>query len=453
MKRTGIHFLLLFFISIHSVNSSIAQNYSEKEIRKILNSREWRLTNVLFDGKNKMLDLFAGMDLRFTDKYFYYSGDSKTSTLQLEGYGVVGNVITLGENVEDTRVKLTRGKDGKFELKTVDNLSRENIVYTWTEDRQITGNALPDQQYEVKPKNKSYTSIPADAIPVFNSINQKLKEGVGNLWFYESERSKKYTLEAISLSPSEMGVKLVLSHNTGSPNPNIWTFEFRPEDISDIINIDMPNDSPLGLMRIRFERKLAFYSSYEKTEGDEVVIRDYVSLQYLKIDSKAFADLKKDFMKLSKIYKEKRNERLYTLSSYMNDLKKFWISGNGSSSTYEFHGAVVAGGSIYYQYYLSAISKTGESRGSYITVVPLKDIEEILLDKSKSKPNTIQLIAGKKGFATYQLDGSIYNSTSAVRSLPLFIDVTDENRRDHVIELLTTHAKELGGRKLSLESR
>ncbi len=87
-------------------------------------------------------------------------------------------------------------------------------------------------------------------------------------------------------------------------------------------------------------------------------------------------------------------------------------------------------------------------------MVPLADIDAISFDKSKSKPNTIILKAGKYGFTTYTRKGikEVYENkgVSPVSEIPLFIDVSDEAFRERIVELLQTHVKELGGGKLKL---
>jgi hypothetical protein len=86
----------------------------------------------------------------------------------------------------------------------------------------------------------------------------------------------------------------------------------------------------------------------------------------------------------------------------------------------------------------------------YITIIPFSDIDDIRLDKSKSKPNCIMLQSGKKGFETYQLKDKQYALTTAVKELPLFIDVTYDWRRDDVMEALKQQVKECGGGRIKL---
>ncbi|MBK7559065.1 MAG: hypothetical protein IPI54_12800 [Chitinophagaceae bacterium] len=86
----------------------------------------------------------------------------------------------------------------------------------------------------------------------------------------------------------------------------------------------------------------------------------------------------------------------------------------------------------------------------YLTIIPLSEIDDVRLDKSKSKPNCIMLESGKRGFETFELKNKIYVPTAAVKELPLFIDVTYDSRRDDVMELLKTQVKECGGGKIKL---
>ena len=281
---------------------------------------------------------------------------------------------------------------------------------------------------------------------IISSLNTKAKEANGNIRFFD--KAKKLTISDASFSATEMGVKIVVAL-AGKFN-TIWTSEFDPAEIRYIYNVEMPDESPVGQIRINLSYKIGYRTGYIKTEGLEETYEEDVYLNYLKVDEGNFLEIQSALFKLKELYIEEANEPLKPLSRAMNKLKDFWISADGASNTYELSKVYVTGCTIRLIYYLQSISTSGDKKQMYLTVIPLGEIDDVRLDKNKSRPNCIMLQSGKKGFATFELKDKVYVSTKAVKEIPLFIDVTYDSRRDEILEMLKTQVKQCGGGKIKL---
>lgn len=281
-----------------------------------------------------------------------------------------------------------------------------------------------------------------------SSLNAKAKEAVGNIRVFNS--GTKVTVDDASFTATEMGVKIEVSVVNASGTKTIFTSEFNPANITYIKEYELPDKSPVGQMQISLEYKIAYKTTYYKKDGLSRSYEDEVVFNFLKVDEDNFLEIQSALFKLRDLYIEEENEPLKPLSKVMSRTQDFWISSGGASNTYELSKVSVTGCTMRLTYYLQSVSTTGDKKQMYLTVIPLSEIDDVRLDKSKSKPNCIMLESGKRGFETFELKNKIYVPTAAVKELPLFIDVTYDSRRDDVMELLKTQVKECGGGKIKL---
>ncbi len=281
-----------------------------------------------------------------------------------------------------------------------------------------------------------------------SSLNAKAKEAIGNIRFFKT--GKKITIDDAFVSATEMGVKIEIDlAEPGRPNTK-WTYEFNPADINYIYNVEMPDESPVGQIRISLSNKIGYKTSYYKNEGLTETYEEDVYLSYLKVDEDNFLQIQSALFKLKEIYIDEANEPLKPLANVMSRNKDFWISSQGVSNTYQLSKVFITGCTMRLMYYLESISTSGDEIEMYLTIIPLDKIDDVKLDKNKSRPNCILLESGKKGFETYELKDKKYVATKAVKEIPLFIDVTNDRRRDEIMEILKTQVKECGGGKIKL---
>jgi len=281
-----------------------------------------------------------------------------------------------------------------------------------------------------------------------SSLNAKAKETVGNIRVYSN--GSKVTVDDASFTATEMGVKIDVVVVNASGSKTTFTSEFNPANITYIKDHELPDKSPVGQMLISLDYKIGYNTAYHKKSGLSRSYEDEVVFNFLQVDEDNFLEIQTALFKLRDLYTEEENEPLKPLSKVMSRTQDFWISSAGTSNTYELSKVLVTGCTMRLTYYLQSVSTSGDKKQMYLTIIPLSEIDDVRLDKSKSKPNCIMLEAGKKGFETFELKNKIYVPSAAVQELPLFIDVTYDSRRDDVMELLKTQVKECGGGKIKL---
>ncbi len=281
-----------------------------------------------------------------------------------------------------------------------------------------------------------------------SSLNAKAKEAIGNIRFYKKE--KKLTIAEASVSATEMGVKIEVELAEPGKSNTRWTSEFNPAEIMYVYNVEMPDESPVGQIRISLSNEIGHRTSYYKNEGLIETYEKDISLNYLKVDKDNFLEIQSALFKLKELYIEEANEPLKPLANAMNRSKDFWISAEGVSNTYSLSKVYITGCTMRLIYYLQSIGTAGDKNQMYLTIIPLSEIDDVRFDKNKSRPNCIMLQSGKKGFETYEFKDKKYVSAKAVKEMPLFIDVSYEWRRDEIMEMLKTQVKECGGGKIKL---
>lgn len=284
------------------------------------------------------------------------------------------------------------------------------------------------------------------------SLNEKAKEAVGNIRLFKGAK-KRLTIEDASFTATAMGVKITVVIGEVGDYNTTFTSEFNPVDIKDIVDQELAKESPVGQLKINLDHKLGLKTWDHKKQGYHETYEDAVNFNYLKVDKNNFDEIEDALLELKEIYEEESYEPLLPLANAMNRTKEFWVSSNGLSNTYELSLVYVTGCTMRIFYHLQSIGvAASEGKQTYLTVVALDDIADVKLDKSKSKPNCILLLSGKKGFATYEFveKGKKYEPTKAVKEIPLFIDVTYDYKRDQVMEMLKTLVKQCGGGKIKL---
>lgn len=285
---------------------------------------------------------------------------------------------------------------------------------------------------------------------VISTLNEKAKEAIGNIRFFKGK--SKVTIDDAGITATETGIKMmVVLAEAGFPK-STWTSEFNPAEILYINDIDMPKESPVGQLKITLSNHIGHRTSYDKKDGFKQSYDDVVYLNYLKVDKDNFEQIKASFFKLRDVYLDEANEALKPLAKMMSKGKDFWISAEGASKTYSLSRVYATGCTLRLIYHLQSIGTSGDKSQTYLTIIPMSEIDDVRLDKSKSRPNCILLESGKKGFETfeYKEKEKIYSPVQAVNEMPVFVDVAYDTQRDEVMEILKTNVKQCGGGKIKL---
>jgi len=284
---------------------------------------------------------------------------------------------------------------------------------------------------------------------VISSLNAKAKEANGNIRFFKGSKEKKITIEDAAFFATEMGVKIAVTLVAGKSRTT-YTSEFNPANITTIMITEFPDESPVGQVTINLDYKIGYKTSYHKSDGLGQTYEDAMNFNFLKVDEDNAEEIRALLFRLKEIYAEGYGQPLKPISKMMSKSDDFWISTQGASNTYELMRVYETGCTIRLVYYLQSIGTAGDKKQMYLTIIPVADIDDVRLDKGKSKPNCIMLQSGKKGFETYELKDKKYVPTTAVKELPLFINVNYDWRRDDVMGELKKQVKECGGGKIKL---
>ncbi|PKA83904.1 hypothetical protein ATE92_2073 [Ulvibacter sp. MAR_2010_11] len=452
-----IHFILLFIASFGMNPNVYSQQFSLEQTKEILTSYNWKMSSYTSeDGEKNYL-----ADNNTAIIYFSKNGamtifrNADDSPLEPLDYSITNNQIYYGQLVEDAKLNYTleQNESGYILSITNDDLGNETVFMYDSVNPAISAFALPtNRSVIIGAGRESYDGTPADAPTIISKINSLLKQAIGNIGFWK-DGGQKFIIEDNYFTVGEMGTKLVETAKDGNDDPNTFSYEFNPENIKDVTIKYLPNDSPVGILKLEFYGNNDVYRQIIRKKKDPFPFySSLVLVSYLKIDQTNFSRLKELFLQLKELYSTKENQRLSLLQIFTEEDKEFWISGDGISQTYSLNEAQFTGCTMRFHYDLKTISTSGDSKGSFITEIPLKDIENITLDKGKSRPNTILLHAGKNGFRTFKIDDdSDYVPDTAVSHLPIFIDVSTSKKLERVLELIKTHCKECGGPKLKLK--
>ena len=88
--------------------------------------------------------------------------------------------------------------------------------------------------------------------------------------------------------------------------------------------------------------------------------------------------------------------------------------------------------------------------GSYLTVIPLSNISDLLLMKKNTRPESLFLEADKNGFLTYESKGGTanYTPTDYVEKVPLFVKNSNRADTEKFIEVLNKALAECRGSRV-----
>ncbi len=453
-----IRLCFLILLSLGMYTTSFSQQFSLEQTKEILMSHNWLMTSYTtgYDVKNYATDE-QKIVINFGKNGVMNVFDiTSNSPLEPRDYVVTVDKIKYGQLVEDPKLDYTieKGYDGYTLSLTNPDINSSNIFTYKSVDASNGQYKLPTNRSIIVGANReSYDGTPGDAPVIISKINNIIKQAIGNIRFYE-EGDTKYIIEDTYFTTGDIGVNLVVTLKEGNEAPKSYKYEFDPKNIEEVTLVDMPQMSPVGILKIEFlEYDNVYQEVIKKKENLYAFYTNEVYLSYLKVDPKNYGRLKDLFMELKDLYKDKQIQRLSLLENFTDLGMEYWISGTGISQTFELNNIQFTSCTMRFQYDLVAIGTSGDTTGSFVTEVPLKDISSISLDKSKSRPNTILLHATKDGFRTFKEDDEgDFNLKAPVSQLPLFIDVSNSKTLERVLELLKTHCKECGGTNLKLKN-
>ncbi len=252
-------------------------------------------------------------------------------------------------------------------------------------------------------------------------LQDKADEIVGQIKILGTSR---YLVEESSLSMKNGLINLQFKSSGGE---NIS--EFCPLDIDSIAVGNIDKSSPVGTLRICMIAEMA--RSQEKI-GKELKKPEYSSIAYfnfLQKDPKNAVQIKKVLLRLQEIIEAENLKTPITeaLDEYTSE-KSFWYSNKPNSTTYELETGIYSGGQLMFYFSMEEVTMASTTNGRYLAVVPMEDIDEVILDKKNARPASLLLKSGRKEFMVYRLDAKLkkYTFYKEAEILPMFVPFTTE---------------------------
>lgn len=283
---------------------------------------------------------------------------------------------------------------------------------------------------------------------IVTALNEKAKETHGILRMFNKGKSK-VEIHDNSVKSSDRGITISVTLDQEGFSLSTYSYDFDPADITSVKEVDMPEESPIGQVKLKLDGKYSNNSHYMKKSGLTKSFEDEVVFNFLKVDSRNAGQIIDLFYKLRRIARESIAPEIKGLVSKISTTEKFWMAGDGISRTYTLSDVKYSKCELRFFYHLQELTKSGDNSGNYLVIVPLDAINDISLDKAKSRPHCILLEAGKKGFERYKLKSDSYVEDKPVASIPLFSNASGPNN-DQVVELLKKLIRSCGGGKVKL---
>jgi len=259
---------------------------------------------------------------------------------------------------------------------------------------------------------------------VLSLLNSKIKETDNNI---KIVNKVSYELKESEITTTGDG--LLYNFKFGGKGLSAFSYEFDPSDIKSVEDLYMDKESPIGVLRLKFNESVVRYKTGSKRPDETTTFVNYVNIQYLKIDDKNYNELKKAFLKLKDIYEGSAADAVRNFVRKCATAVEFWFGGDGASRTYKLRNIYFTGCNlkIFYDYKEISSGKAAGAFVTYLTIVPLKDVDGISLEKTKSKPNCIVMQHGGKGFETFTYKGDdVFVTDKPVKQIPSFINVTNQ---------------------------
>jgi hypothetical protein len=295
----------------------------------------------------------------------------------------------------------------------------------------------------------SITSFSQNTKSIIAVLNDKAKETHGILRQFNNSKVKVEIADN-EIKASEMGVQIMVKLDQEGFPVSTYTYDFNPADIVSVEDMKLPKESPVGQVKITLKDNLSLNTNFTKKDKTTRIFFKEVTFNFLKVDETNVEKVRELFFKLRDGYTDAESLQMKELKAKMSTYKDFWMAFEGSSKTYKLRRVELSECELRFYYHLEEITKKGDKSKYYLTIVPLKEIDDISLDKAKSRPNCVLLkAAGKKGFERFVFSDGKYVEDGFDKEIPLFVDATSY-RHDEAIEILKKQVKSCGGGKIKL---
>ncbi len=294
--------------------------------------------------------------------------------------------------------------------------------------------------------------LPATIEDCVNILNAKAKDVAGVIKIMDKSR---FVVDDNAVEMEKGILKIIF---TVGKTQHYYAFD--PADIFTVTDGNSITESPVGTIKINFlSHRVANYN----IERDDIKESKYVQtayFNYLKKDRTSFETIKKTLDKLTEIRKGQETDAVnHLLKQHLNNNPEFWVSGNKESTTFTLYKAFFSGQALHLFYDADKVTLSGNTKGSFLTIVPLQNIARLVLDKKSSKPGSFFLEANRDGFPLYKR-GSTNASEyllqeKTTESVPLFIgtNLLKSENDQLIIADMEKLLLEYGIKRLKVETR
>lgn len=402
---------------------SFSQKSSASKTRKMLESHEWELKYYIKDKKKRDVPAhLKGSRLVFmpTKDLIYEYRPGSTEKIQIEKGVIEAEHFKYIDRIEEPEMVIDITKlEEEGVLSFSSEFDSDNEYKVYEKAGKVSGKGYPSGPYEVAKPDRPMQQLHPRIAEITAGLASNLKKISGNLFFFDKNKSR-YLIKDARLELTEYGVKYTIVYDTKTETNKSYSYEFMPEHIDEITDVKVDPESRVGQVKITFTNENCFYRSPDgKFVTPEVTKTAYID--YFKESVNSFKYLEENLDALGDAFLFGRDCRLGFLEQYINTGQKLWLSIDGTSSNYQLSAIDIVANKLYIHYNQETVGLTTNSKGSFLTVVPLKDILSMSVEVSKSKPNTLLLHNKKKGFENYIYStDKKYVSTKRVYTVPLF---------------------------------
>lgn len=447
MFKTTLSLVIASLIAL----SSIAQDYSVSKTKKLLTAHEWELKYYLVDKKKTEIpESTKGLRLVFIpgkDLIYEYT-PGQEETIHIRKGRIMEQSFKYEDRIEepDMIIKMdmleTEGK-----LAFIDDFDKEWKYSVYEKADNITNKGYPAGKYEIEKPEVPMQRLHPELLKMISALNTELKKNIGNLYFHDKNKTR-FLMKEAKLEASDYGLRYSYSYDTKDQKNNSVSYDFMPEHIKSITNMKLDPESSLGLLKIELNNENGFYRDPGAKLTPNSVLKT-IYFHYLKESTSSFEDMETQVNDLSEAFIFARANRLEFLKNFVEPGRKIRLSLDGKTSNFQVSALDIAADKLYIHYNLDMIGLSDTKKGSYLTIIPLKDITALTVETSKSNPKTL-LLHGKKGFETFSYKTDMYIPSDRVFVLPLFNYGEKGDDQQRIAGILSELIKDDGGENLKV---
>lgn len=236
--------------------------------------------------------------------------------------------------------------------------------------------------------------------------------------------NSRFVVEESSFSMENNRVELLFQSNSGMTITN-----FCPADIDRVESGNITASSPVGVLVIHFKSQLAESQYKERKREDKPTLEKVAYFNYLQKDPKNEEQIKKMLLRLKELVEEETDKA--PLLEALGDnatAEPIWQSIKPNSYTYELTDLYYGGGELKLYYSMEEVTLKSTSKSDYAIIIPMTEVDEVILDKRNAKPASVWLKSGKDNFRIFKKDakGEKYVFEKATDYTPLFVKYSND---------------------------